>query len=560
VSAGAARRCGRCGRVRPISVRAGAAGPDICAGCYRAPEATCAGCGRCRPCTGIAAGRPICARCRPRRTRVCARCGLARPPATTWPEGPVCDPCYTAALRRRGPCSGCGRQRRLVAPPGPAATTCADCSDAPGPAGHVCADCGREDKLYARGRCARCSLRVRLDALLAAEGGQPPAALVGVRDAIVAAEHPRTALNWLRGGAGAPMLAALARGELGCSHEALDTVAARRAADYLRALLVAHGVLPARDEALARLERWVADLLDEVADAEHRRMLTAFATWRVLHRVRRAAERRPAAPTAAGHARLRLRAAVALVGWLGDRGIRLADLRQADLDRWLLAGPAVLRYEVRDFVTWAAARRLAPRLTLTRPTSQAGAATGEAERWALVHRLLHEPDLAAADRVAGGFLLLYAQQLSRIAVMTRDQVHDHGDSLSVRFGGSDLAIPEPLAEHVRAQLDQPRRHHSLGSPPVCPWLFPGHLPGRPITPARLGERLGRLGIHAQPGRRAALLQLAADVPAAVLADLLGIAVTTAADWAHAAGGDWSRYAAATARARAAHSPGPVEAS
>jgi hypothetical protein len=48
------------------------------------------------------------------------------------------------------------------------------------------------------------------------------------------------------------MLAALARGELGCSHEALDTVAARRAADYLRALLVAHGVLPARDEALDR--------------------------------------------------------------------------------------------------------------------------------------------------------------------------------------------------------------------------------------------------------------------------------------------------------------------
>src|SRR5674536_377112 len=55
--------------------------------------------------------------------RVCARCGLARPPATTWPEGPVCDPCSTAALRRHGPCSGCGRQRRLVAPPGPTAIT-----------------------------------------------------------------------------------------------------------------------------------------------------------------------------------------------------------------------------------------------------------------------------------------------------------------------------------------------------------------------------------------------------------------------------------------------------
>jgi hypothetical protein len=60
--------------------------------------------------------------------------------------------------------------------------------------------------------------------------------------------------------------------------------------------------------------------------------------------------------------------------------------------------------------------------------------------------------------------------------------------------------------------------------------------GRPTHRSAL-RRLGRLGIHAQPGRRAALLQLAADVPAAVLADLLGIAVTTAADWADGFQGD-----------------------
>src|SRR6516225_6926474 len=54
------------------------------------------------------------------------------------------------------------------------------------------------------------------------------------------------------------------------------------------------------------------------------------------------------------------------------------------------------------------------------------------------------------------------------------------------------------------------------------WLFPGHLPGQLITPARLGQRLGRLGIDAQTGRRAAMLQLATTVLAGVLADLLGI--------------------------------------
>jgi hypothetical protein len=47
-----------------------------------------------------------------------------------------------------------------------------------------------------------------------------------------------------------------------------------------------------------------------------------------------------------------------------------------------------------------------------------------------------------------------------------------------------------------------------------------------------------------------MLDLARTVPAAVLADLLGIHTTTAADWAHAAGGDWSHYAAQIPRTRA----------
>jgi hypothetical protein len=46
-----------------------------------------------------------------------------------------------------------------------------------------------------------------------------------------------------------------------------------------------------------------------------------------------------------------------------------------------------------------------------------------------------------------------------------------------------------------------------------------------------------------------MLELARTVPAAVLADLLGIHTTTAADWAHAAGGDWTHYAAEIARTR-----------
>ena len=49
--------------------------------------------------------QPVCLSCTPRTAVTCARCGEHRPAQARWPEGPVCDPCYTAALRNRGPCA-----------------------------------------------------------------------------------------------------------------------------------------------------------------------------------------------------------------------------------------------------------------------------------------------------------------------------------------------------------------------------------------------------------------------------------------------------------------------
>ena len=39
---------------------------------------------------------------------------------------------------------------------------------------HACADCGIEDKLYEKGRCARCSLRRARELLSAGTGTVPP--------------------------------------------------------------------------------------------------------------------------------------------------------------------------------------------------------------------------------------------------------------------------------------------------------------------------------------------------------------------------------------------------
>jgi hypothetical protein len=87
----------------------------------------------------------------------------------------------------------------------------------------------------------------------------------------------------------------------------------------------------------------------------------------------------------------------------------------------------------------------------------------------------------------------------------------------IRLRRHDAPLPGPLATATGQLITSGRSYRGIGSPPPTRWLFPGHLPGRPITPSRLGERLRALGIYAQTARRAALLSLAAQLPAAVLA-------------------------------------------
>ncbi|MGH8923008.1 MAG: hypothetical protein ACRD0H_32470, partial [Actinomycetes bacterium] len=44
-------------------------------------------------------------------------------------------------------------------------------------------------------------------------------------------------------------------------------------------MLIAGGVLPPRDEELARIEQWLADLLASLNTPEHRRLVHIFATY-----------------------------------------------------------------------------------------------------------------------------------------------------------------------------------------------------------------------------------------------------------------------------------------
>jgi hypothetical protein len=111
----------------------------------------------------------------------------------------------------------------------------------------------------------------------------------------------------------------------------------------------------------------------------------------------------------------------------------------------------------------------------------------------------------------------------------------------------------PPVTLTRCLLDTVHPYTGIGSPAHTPWLFPGLQPGQPLSAARLGVRLGKLGIDGRASRRAALIHLAAEVPAAVLAELLGYSNQAAVSWTRDAGGNWSRYAADLAHDRA-HTP------
>lgn len=528
------RPCSTCGQVRIIARKARGSDGDLCDRCYLGPLATCGVCGRTKPCNFVAQGRPTCMSCSARRTMPCAHCGCDRPPTVRWPEGPVCEPCYRAALSRRGRCEGCGTERRLVSPPGEGATHCASCAGVPSLA--VCRSCGADERPYADGHCVRCALRIRARALLGPPGGP----LEPVYAAIVAAPQPYSAHNWLRSGASARILAALAaRGEL--THEALDAAAPARAADFLRHILVANGVLAPRDEGLVRLEAWIKARLATVADVEDRRLLRAYATWRLLRQARQRApgSSQPDTPTA--HVKVRLNAAIALVGFLAERGRKLSACTQADVDAWAASGTAA--HEGRDFLVWAAERRAVANVIVAGRASEPATALDDDTRWSALERLLHDEKLELSDRVAGCLVLLYGQQVSRIATITGDQLSVEGELVRLRLGPTAIEVPEPLGGLLVRLAREGRRYVGVGSPATSPWLFPGMSPGRPMGASHLGQRLRNLGIPTRPGRRAAMILLASRLPGAALADLLGIAPTTAVDWVRAAGGDWTTYAA-----------------
>ena len=99
-------------------------------------------------------------------------------------------------------------------------------------------------------------------------------------------DRPATVLAWLSSATSQAMLTELAAGLRPLTHAALDKMPASKPLAHLRSVLVATGTLPARDEYLVQLERWITQTVAGRADPQEKEILHRYAAWHVLRRLR----------------------------------------------------------------------------------------------------------------------------------------------------------------------------------------------------------------------------------------------------------------------------------
>jgi len=567
--------CPHCGRVIPLVKPRG--GLRLCRNCVAKSRAEpCARCASIRePATRDEHGRPLCPSCLitdPVNQETCIGCGRRRPVSTRTPDGPLCPSCLPWKVLT---CNICGKQAPCVISKATSKPWCRACKQrwircascgevAPIRGGTLdeplcstctrpdpgfwrsCPTCGQPGRIHA-GPCARCAVHRRLRVLLGGDDGEIRPQLRALHDALAATPRPDTVAAWLDTSAAPSILRDLEAQKRPLSHQLLDELPAGKTVEHLRSVLVAIATLPPRDEHMTRLQRWITAAIAARPDADEQQLLHRYAVWHLLRRLRGRINSADTTHTQAVVVQQHVKAAVSVLDWLRAHDLTLTTAGQGDLEAWLSSGDAVHRREAGNFVRWAKQQKLT---SLDFAATKWGGPTQVIDtetRWEQARWLLHDDTAKPEDRVAGLLVLLYAQWPAAISRLTLDDLDASEHEVRLRLGREPVVLPEPLAALVRQLAATRRGHAAIGDPGTSRWLFPGGQPGRPISAYQLGERLRQLGLRPGQSRSTALFQLTTDLPAAMLARMLGIHISVAVAWQRASAGDWTSYAADVSR-------------
>lgn len=462
------------------------------------------------------------------------------------PHGRICGLCRRRLAYHPEPCPGCGNVKPLAYRKSDGSIVCARCAGADSI--FACEICGREDHPYGVRRCARCVIHDRLTTLLT----DPSTGCIHLRlrpvfDALAGSDRPQTGIYWLRRppGDGPRLLGMMARGEIPVSHEVFATLPTNRSHTYLRSLLVGVGVLDAFDPRAEQTSRWITDTIERVEGRAHADLLRRYARWHVLRRLGAAADQRTLTKGQSEAARERITAAIQFLTWAAQHNTEAGNITQSHLDAYLARYPGRAT-SLNGFISWLHTSRVNAKLTVPQRKQTLPAVTlSDQDRWRNIETLLHDDTIRRYVRIAGLFMLLFAQPLTKICHLRTDQIDLAADRVTVTFDSMPIEMPSPLDDLIREQTRA--RGNASYAGRNNGWLLPGGIPGRPLTTENIRNQLVDLGIQPHTSRHAAMFQLAAEIPAPILAELVGIHINTATSWASLAARTWTSYIAERAR-------------
>jgi len=478
---------------------------------------------------------------RRRPAKCCVRCGRTYIIGWNWPEGFVCTNCVRHGVRTHGPCPECEDERSLPGLDSTGQPVCVDCSGIP--TSFRCAICGVEDESFYSHTCLRCSLKRRLSGILDDGSGMVAAAMLPFFNAMVSMGRPRQGLTWLNSAAVRQRLTDLATGVVPLTHEGIDTFGGGPGREYLRELLMAHGVLPTVDKYLLAFERFAQHRLQNIDDPGDRQTITVYLRWR--HRRDLVARSEAGVLTARtqNNAQQQTNAAVRFLDWLRMRQVALSACSQEDVDIWFATTPNAV--SALDFLKWSIHHRRCMPLTI--PTGRRGpqVVSSESHRKEVLGRLLTDDVISLRDRVVGCLVVLLAQPVTRICTLRLSDVVERDGLVAVQLGNEAVELPRAVGALVTAHV-QSRSRMATAANSGSAWLFPGNSPNQHVVARQLSRRMSKLGISISD-RQAALHQLVRDVPAPIVALALGFNPTTTTKAAAGLGTDWAAYAAVRSR-------------
>ncbi|WP_328439667.1 hypothetical protein [Nocardia puris] len=332
----------------------------------------------------------------------------------------------------------------------------------------------------------------------------------------------------------------MALGDLPISHAAFDDLPSDRRVNYVRDLLAATGVIGPYQPLITRTTQWLDGTLSKLP-RHHAEIIRPFARWQLLRRLRVLEDRGQVTRGAVQRARAEVLTAIRFLDWLDEHGLIIHQATQCDLDRYLAKHPGRGSILTR-FLKWTNHTQLTTCLLVPTPARSAPQVLlSDDQRWHHIETLLRDTTIRRHTRIAGLFMLLFAQPLSRICRMRPDQIAllpDH--TVTVTFDTIAVEQPAPLDRLLREHLttNGPASHANQGI-----WLFPGRTPGKHLVTENIRNELVTHGIAPHHARHAALFHLAAEIPTPVLAELLGLSPSTASRWADLAARTWGQYTA-----------------